>query len=189
MKNKLYAFLGKRKTFINVFGIAAWLCFIFNLQTNKPVAIAGAVFMCVYICVADAKALQSFMDERNSSSPHWDGHTTPQRSKRENPAHIVMAKTARIEFRTDEVFIKSLEDLAKRTNRNRAEVIRDAMNLYIRAVDEWDKGRGVTFAPMAKVQLNTKTEETYLAVAVAERVEQGKERVFTLEESLADLGL
>ena len=32
-------------------------------------------------------------------------------------------------------------------------------------------------------------EETYLAVAVAERVEQGKERVFTLEESLADLGL
>jgi predicted DNA-binding protein len=56
-------------------------------------------------------------------------------------------------------------------------------------VDEWDKGRGVTFAPMAKVQLNTKTEETYLAVAVAERVEQGKERVFTLEESLADLGL
>ena len=63
------------------------------------------------------------------------------------------------------------------------------MNLYIRAVDEWDKGRGVTFAPMAKVQLNTKIEETYLAVAVAERVEQGKERVFTLEESLADLGL
>jgi metal-responsive CopG/Arc/MetJ family transcriptional regulator len=69
-----------------------------------------------------------------------------------------MAKTARIEFRTDEVFIKSLEDLAKRTNRSRAEVIRDAMNLYIRAVDEWDKGRGVTFAPMAKVQLNAKTE-------------------------------
>jgi hypothetical protein len=69
-----------------------------------------------------------------------------------------MAKTARIEFRTDEVFIKSLEDLAKRTNRSRAEVIRDAMNLYIRAMDEWDKGRGVTFVPMAEVQPNTKTE-------------------------------
>ena len=74
MKNKLYAFLGKRKTFINVFGIAAWLCFIFNLQTNKPVAIAGAVFMFVYICVSYAKALKFLMDERNSSSPHWDGH-------------------------------------------------------------------------------------------------------------------
>ena len=85
MKNKLYAFLCKRKTFINVFGIDAWLCFIFNLQTNKPVAIAGAVFMFVYICVASflileatnrshAKALKFLMDERNSSSPHWDGH-------------------------------------------------------------------------------------------------------------------
>jgi predicted DNA-binding protein len=63
-----------------------------------------------------------------------------------------MAKTARIEFRTDEVFIKSLEDLAKRTNRSRAEVIRDAMNLYIRAMDEWDKGRGVTFVPMKEAQ-------------------------------------
>ena len=32
-------------------------------------------------------------------------------------------------------------------------------------------------------------EEIRLAIAVAKRVEQGKERVFTLEESLADLGL
>ena len=85
MKNKLYAFLGKLKTFLNVFGVAAWLCFIFNLQTNKPVAIAGAVFMCVYFCVlsflilettnrSHAKALQLLEDQCNSSSPHWDGH-------------------------------------------------------------------------------------------------------------------
>ena len=32
-------------------------------------------------------------------------------------------------------------------------------------------------------------EEIRLAIAVAKRVEQGKERVFTLEESMADLGL
>ena len=89
MKNKLYDFLCKHKTFINVFGIAAWLCFVFNLPTNKPVAVAAAVFMIVFICVASflilettyrsdakdfAKALQFLMDKRNSSSPHWDGH-------------------------------------------------------------------------------------------------------------------
>jgi hypothetical protein len=32
-------------------------------------------------------------------------------------------------------------------------------------------------------------EEIRLAIAVADRVEQGKERVFTFEESIADLGL
>jgi hypothetical protein len=32
-------------------------------------------------------------------------------------------------------------------------------------------------------------EEISLAIAVADRVEQGKERVFTLEESIADIGL
>ena len=88
MKNKLYDFLDKHKAFINVFGIASWLCwlcFVFNLQTNKPVAIAAAVFMIVFFCVASflilgatyrshARALQSLMDKRNSSSPKWDGH-------------------------------------------------------------------------------------------------------------------
>ena len=85
MKNKLYAFLDKHSAFISVFGMASWLCFVFNLQTNQPVAIAAAVFMIVFICVASflileatnrshAKALKFLMDERNSSSPHWDGH-------------------------------------------------------------------------------------------------------------------
>jgi hypothetical protein len=85
MKNKLYDFLDKHSAFISVFGMASWLCFVFNLQTNKPVAIAAAVFMIVFICVASfsilgatyrrhARALQSLMDKRNSSHPHWDGH-------------------------------------------------------------------------------------------------------------------
>ena len=86
MKNKLYDFLDKHSAFISVFGIAAWLCFVFNLHANKPVAIAaiGAVFMIVF-CVdsflilgatykSHARALQSLMDKRNSSHPHWDGH-------------------------------------------------------------------------------------------------------------------
>jgi hypothetical protein len=80
MKNKLYDFLDKHKAFINVFGMASWLCFVINLY-NKPVAIAAAVFMIVFFCVASfstyrshARALQSLMDKRNSSHPHWDGH-------------------------------------------------------------------------------------------------------------------
>jgi hypothetical protein len=85
MKDKLYDFLGKRKAFINVFVIAAWLCFVFNLHANKPVAIAAiAVFMIVFSVDSfltlgatyrsHARALQSLMDKRNSSSPKWDGH-------------------------------------------------------------------------------------------------------------------
>jgi predicted membrane protein len=85
MKNKLYDFLDKHKAFINVFGMAAWLYFVINLYANKPVAIAAiAVFMIVF-CVdsflilgatyrSHARALQSLMDKRNSSHPHWDGH-------------------------------------------------------------------------------------------------------------------
>jgi hypothetical protein len=84
MKNKLYDFLDKHSAFISVFGMASWLCFVINLY-NKPVAIAAAVFMIVFICVASflilgatyrshARALQSLMDKRNSSHPHWDGH-------------------------------------------------------------------------------------------------------------------
>ena len=85
MKNKLYDFLDKHKAFINVFGIAAWMCFVFNLQANKPVAIAAIAVLMIVFCVASfltlgaayrshARALQSLMDKRNSSHPHWDGH-------------------------------------------------------------------------------------------------------------------
>jgi hypothetical protein len=85
MKNKLYDFLDKHSAFVSVFGMASWLCFVINLHANKPVAIAAAVFMIVFICVASflilgatyrshARALQSLMDKRNSSSPKWDGH-------------------------------------------------------------------------------------------------------------------
>jgi hypothetical protein len=59
-----------------------------------------------------------------------------------------MAKTARIELRVDESFTKAVESLAKKTHRSKAEVIRDAMNLYIKAMDEWEKGRKIVFEPV-----------------------------------------
>ncbi len=154
MKNKLYDFLDKHSAFISVFGIAAWLCFVFNLQTNKPVAIAAAVFMIVFICVASflilgatyrshARALQSLMDKRNSSHPHWDGHTTPQRSKRENPAHIVMAKTARYELKTDEEFIDRLTKVSIASGLTKSEAIGAGIDLLERLVEADRKGKSL----------------------------------------------
>ena len=53
-----------------------------------------------------------------------------------------------VSFNTDDTYIKALNDLAEKTNRSKAEVLRDSLNLYIKAVDEWDQGRGITFEPM-----------------------------------------
>lgn len=41
-----------------------------------------------------------------------------------------------------------LDDLAKRRNQSKAEVFRDAMNLLLKATDEWEKGNGILFTPM-----------------------------------------
>jgi hypothetical protein len=111
MKNKLYDFLDKHSAFISVFGMASWLCFVINLHANKPVAIAAAVFMIVFICVASflilgatyrshARALQSLMDKRNSSHPHWDGHVR---------SHADLEPTLEIAPRSN-----GLEDLEKK---------------------------------------------------------------------------
>jgi predicted DNA-binding protein len=98
--------------------------------------------------------------------------------------------TERLEFRTDPGFISLIQELADKDGVTRAEIVRRAIGLYAWAADEADKGHVLTPTPSTSNPTKThKTEETYLAVAVAERVEQGKERVFTLEESLADLGL
>jgi hypothetical protein len=102
----------------------------------------------------------------------------------------LMAKTERLEFRTDLGFINLIQELADKDGVTRAEIVRRAIGLYAWAADEAEKGRVLTpTSPTSNPTKTHKTEETYLAVAVAERVEQGKERVFTLEESLADLGL
>jgi predicted transcriptional regulator len=136
MKNKLYDFLDKHSAFISVFGIASWLCFVFNLHANKPVAIAAAVFMIVFICVASflilgatyrshARALQSLMDKRNSSHPH----------------------TERLEIRTEDDFLDKIEKLAQASGITRSEVIHRAVGLYIQAYKEAEVGNVIQFVP------------------------------------------
>jgi hypothetical protein len=49
-----------------------------------------------------------------------------------------MAKTNRIELRVDDAFIEALASLAARTHKNRAEVIRDALNYYNNEIKKWD---------------------------------------------------
>lgn len=57
-----------------------------------------------------------------------------------------MAKTGRMEFRVDDDFVTAVNDLAKRTHKSKAEVLRDAINLYYKAVNEWEEnGRGIVF--------------------------------------------
>lgn len=55
-------------------------------------------------------------------------------------------------FATNDTFIKALNDLAEKTNRSKAEVLRDALNLYIKVVDEWDQGKSIAFVSMDGVQ-------------------------------------
>jgi hypothetical protein len=52
----------------------------------------------------------------------------------------------RIEFRVDDNFVAAVNDLAARTHKSKAEVLRDAVNLYYKAVNEWEEnGRGIVF--------------------------------------------
>lgn len=57
-----------------------------------------------------------------------------------------------VSFNADDTYIKALNDLAERTNRSKAEVLRDSLNLYIKAVDEWEQGRGIVFMAMEEDQ-------------------------------------
>lgn len=52
---------------------------------------------------------------------------------------------------TDDSFVAAVNDLAARTHKSKAEVLRDAVNLYYKAVNEWgENGRGVVFQPINK---------------------------------------
>lgn len=51
-----------------------------------------------------------------------------------------MAKTARMEIRADDRFLKALADLSTRTGKSRADVIRDALNFYEQSLTEWEEG-------------------------------------------------
>lgn len=55
------------------------------------------------------------------------------------PRLKTMAKKERFEIRVDDKFMEALTDLAERTGKNRADVIRDALNYYENALNEWEK--------------------------------------------------
>jgi predicted transcriptional regulator len=81
-------------------------------------------------------------------------------------AKKIMAKTGRMEFRVDDNFVSTVNDLAERTHKSKAEVLRDAINLYYKAVNEWEKnGRGIVFQKIdnkSKIATN-KAEEACFA--------------------------
>lgn len=69
-----------------------------------------------------------------------------------------MAKTGRMEFRVDDSFVAAVNDLAARTHKSKAEVLRDAVNLYYKAVNEWEEnGRGIVFQRINKKPATTGT--------------------------------
>jgi predicted transcriptional regulator len=46
-------------------------------------------------------------------------------------------------------FVTTVNDLAKRTHRSKAEVLRDAVNLYHKAIIEYEENnKGIAFQPM-----------------------------------------
>jgi len=55
-------------------------------------------------------------------------------------------KTSRIEIRADEEFIETIAKIAEQTHKSRAEVIREALNLYSMVVNErLENKRGIVF--------------------------------------------
>ena len=50
-----------------------------------------------------------------------------------------MTKTRILEIRADDKFVEALSELCTRTNKSRAEVIRDALNFYEKALTEWEE--------------------------------------------------
>jgi hypothetical protein len=85
MKNKLYDFLDKRRDLVFVLMVVAWAYLIFNTNNiDTPAVKAAAVIIGLAACAAvflefedtnrkHAKLWQSLQDQRNSSSPDWDG--------------------------------------------------------------------------------------------------------------------
>ena len=85
MKNKLYDFLDKRRNLVYVLMLAAFTCSAYNsnnidaLATKAAVVITALAFCaCVFLEIEEtnrkhAKLWQSLQDQRNSSSPNWDG--------------------------------------------------------------------------------------------------------------------
>jgi len=61
-----------------------------------------------------------------------------------------MIEKERIEIRADRKFIETLENLSNQTGYSKAEVIRMAIALYQRAVEENQRDREIQFVPKRK---------------------------------------
>jgi len=84
-KNKLYDFLDKHNNLVYVLMLAAYMCSIYNLNNIDALALKASVVICyltfcaiVFLQIEEtnrkhAKRWQLLQDQRNSSSPNWDG--------------------------------------------------------------------------------------------------------------------
>jgi CHAD domain-containing protein len=62
-----------------------------------------------------------------------------------------MAKNNRIEIRADDKFIETIEELSTRTRKTRADVIREALSLYMMALNEKTMhNRGIVFKELTE---------------------------------------
>jgi hypothetical protein len=58
-------------------------------------------------------------------------------------------------------FVAAVNDLAARTHKSKAEVLRDAVNLYYKAVSEWEEnGRGIVSQPIGEI-ISPEMESSY----------------------------
>jgi hypothetical protein len=60
-----------------------------------------------------------------------------------------MAKTARLEIRSDQEFIDILERISRDTRKSKADVIREAVALYTIALEEGKNNREIVFRDVA----------------------------------------
>jgi hypothetical protein len=66
-----------------------------------------------------------------------------------NRAMAVLGLNEKNNLPTEDGFVTAVNYLTKRTGRSKAEVLRDAVNLYHKAVIEWDENnKGIAFQPM-----------------------------------------
>jgi hypothetical protein len=65
----------------------------------------------------------------------------------------------------DDNFVSTVNDLAERTHKSKAEVLRDAINLYYKAVNEWEKnGRGIVFQNTTQSEPPDLTDDELLEI-------------------------
>lgn len=104
-----------------------------------------------------------------------------------------------VQLNVDETFTAAIDDLSERTQRSKAEVLADAVNLYYKAVEEWEQGRGVVFESIMEDSEESLDSESILAEIGGEILKQdnrctaypifqvrGKRRIYGMDPDYAD---